>query len=498
MSMIDKVRQMNPQARLEWLRIAIVALLMVGYLFDAGPGGRATIVAGLSVAYLAGWALMHNRYPVYAILIDVALITGLVFYSQSPYMAVLYAIPLGALAIRRAVGWILLGTWAVAVFTMWLARPTIGIWPASWAIAGALLAFVIAVDNWTATQSSAVDRVQELEYRLKQQISVTQELALKSAALSQGGLNQAAVRLGKMLDPMEIQVELVSSALELTSANLCLLYLKNEDGQFQLAMNKSAKGETEYIPQMIARSEAEKVTSSGTVLAAPLIGSDGVIGSLRVAEKSYFGGVGGFQGTFWPEDYQVISVLAALGAQAIEMAHAHGELKRMAETDALTKLYNRRKFLQLMEAEIERQKRYGGEFCVAILDIDNFKSFNDTFGHQVGDEVLMTVAHTLKKSIRITDTVARWGGEEFVILMPQTGNAFEVLERARQAVEAVKFPQRQITISLGWAHAPQDGMKPLTLIENADKALYAAKESGKNRVVQYQPGMKGKEQGDRA
>lgn len=159
-------------------------------------------------------------------------------------------------------------------------------------------------------------------------------------------------------------------------------------------------------------------------------------------------------------------------------------LKQLATTDSLTLLANRRKFEETLAAEVERAKRYDTELSIALIDIDHFKEINDNFGHQTGDEVLIKFSATVSSAIRTTDMAARWGGEEFALLVPQTGEAdvISLAEKVRQAVEQHEFLEnKQVTCSIGTATLQIDDSVH-ALIERADKALYAAKNSGRNQV----------------
>ena len=162
---------------------------------------------------------------------------------------------------------------------------------------------------------------------------------------------------------------------------------------------------------------------------------------------------------------------------------------KLATTDGLTELYNHRYFQEQMLMMVENAKRYGREFSLIILDIDFFKKFNDTFGHQAGDAVLRQVAHTLKKNVRATDIVCRYGGEEMSIILPNTpkeeaaGTAQKICDRvASNRYKLSNDREGQVTISLGVATYPHDGATPSEIIECADKRLYSAKNSGRNRV----------------
>jgi len=160
-------------------------------------------------------------------------------------------------------------------------------------------------------------------------------------------------------------------------------------------------------------------------------------------------------------------------------------LERDANTDVLTGLPNRRFLHAQLESEFERAVRYHRTFSVVMLDIDHFKAINDTFGHGVGDAILQEVAELLKAQARTLDTAGRWGGEEFLLLLPELPleNACEVAERLRTLIGAHTFAHGEpLTVSLGVAEfAPQETLP--ALLARADRALYDAKTRGRNRVV---------------
>ena len=160
-------------------------------------------------------------------------------------------------------------------------------------------------------------------------------------------------------------------------------------------------------------------------------------------------------------------------------------LKIQSTTDHLTKLYNRQYFNEKLNQEINKVRRYKSFFSFVIFDIDKFKSINDTYGHNSGDCVLEDLAKIVGKTLRDTDILARWGGEEFAILLPMTDStaAVKYAERIREIVEEYKFTiPRQVSCSFGVTQYIEDE-KPENLINRADEALYEAKENGRNRVV---------------
>ncbi len=164
------------------------------------------------------------------------------------------------------------------------------------------------------------------------------------------------------------------------------------------------------------------------------------------------------------------------------------QTKHISLTDALTGLYNRRYFETSFEREFSRARRYANDLSFAIIDIDFFKKINDTYGHSCGDYVLKEVAYLISNNFRITDMFFRYGGEEFVVILPETTkeNAFIPMERLRKAFENSVYRfmgnELKITISVGISELSNDINSPLELFDLADKALYRAKENGRNQV----------------
>jgi diguanylate cyclase (GGDEF)-like protein len=155
-------------------------------------------------------------------------------------------------------------------------------------------------------------------------------------------------------------------------------------------------------------------------------------------------------------------------------------LRLLAAKDPLTLLMNRGTFDERMQAEVARSGRHNHALSVAMIDIDHFKEFNDSYGHIVGDEVLRVIGGLLPKSLRQSDLVARYGGEEFIVLFPETPveGAVVKAEELRRSIE-----QSSVTVSIGVAELPADGSDMRTVIDRADQRLYEAKRGGRNRVV---------------
>ena len=174
---------------------------------------------------------------------------------------------------------------------------------------------------------------------------------------------------------------------------------------------------------------------------------------------------------------------------ALRLEQMNEELERLATTDALTSAFNRRYFMSKLEDEVERARRYKHPSSLLMIDVDHFKRINDSFGHDVGDTVLIQLVKLLEAQVRQLDTVARIGGEEFAILLPETGKKEAMIsaERLLRIVRAASIEaggnKLQFTISIGCTEFGADSPKVEAILKTADLALYEAKESGRDRVV---------------
>ncbi len=215
--------------------------------------------------------------------------------------------------------------------------------------------------------------------------------------------------------------------------------------------------------------------------AVPILAKEHVLGVLGAATR------GDNKRTFSIHDTQLLEGIAGQVGLAIENARIYDEMQRLAMIDELTGLSNRRHFFNSLEREIARAKRKGDAFGLIMFDLDNFKSFNDRFGHLAGDEALQHIARAARRAVRRMDLIGRYGGEEFVILLPESNRegTVEVAERLRAEAAAVDgLPQgERLTVSAGVAVFPIHGREVDQLVRAADEALYQAKRAGKNRVV---------------
>ena len=218
-----------------------------------------------------------------------------------------------------------------------------------------------------------------------------------------------------------------------------------------------------------------------SLICVPLIAKGECIGIINITNKKN-------GKLFNKKDLEFVEALANQAAIAVDNA----QLYELATKDGLTKLYIHRHFYSLLEAEIKRVQRYHHVLSLVMMDIDNFKQVNDTYGHLVGDMVLKEIAATIQKTVRHVDIPARYGGEEFTIILPETAatNATTIAERLRYRISQieVKVDEETVvrpTVSVGIAEFPNASEDIKELIDWADKALYMSKENGKNCIHLY-------------
>jgi diguanylate cyclase (GGDEF)-like protein len=256
----------------------------------------------------------------------------------------------------------------------------------------------------------------------------------------------------------------------------------------QRASTGDVRAHGEAIRAIEARAlESGEPAASGdgdevAALAHPLRPDEGSVqGMVSIARRG---------ASFSPDERELFHYLAAQASVSMENVDLHELVQRQAVTDELTGLFNHRRFQEVVDSEVERARRFEQPVGLVMLDIDNFKSVNDTYGHQQGDVVLREVAGVLRASSRDIDEPARYGGEELAVALPQTDleGTYLLAERMRSAIEALEIPRvddrgfLSVTASFGVAALPESADGKATLIAAADAALYRAKRAGKNRT----------------
>jgi diguanylate cyclase (GGDEF)-like protein len=327
--------------------------------------------------------------------------------------------------------------------------------------------------------------------------SMSSQLAskLEELNLERAKLRESLRRIGQTfasnLDRpalLELALHTAVDAAEATSGRLSVRSNPDEP----LAEN-GVVGSLDGLEPVIREAELESLRARGlgeassddgkfaaSVVLGPMLPSDRAHGQITVARNQH---------PFSDDDRDVLRSLATQTTLALENVELHKQVQHQAVTDELTGLANHGRFQELLSAEIEQVRRYVYPVGLIMLDIDNFKSINDTYGHPQGDVVLKQVARVVRENSREPDSPARYGGEEMALILPHTDleGSYAIAERVRTAIEALRIPRldRQgmlrVTASVGVA-ATSAGKKD-ELVSDADGALYTAKRSGKNRTV---------------
>lgn len=317
------------------------------------------------------------------------------------------------------------------------------------------------------------------------------------------------------IDIDRIYDEIVNEATDLLKAEKGSLMLPDEEKKLII---KSIKGLNKWLVQDIKIEEGEGIAGNvfkegkpifaenieslklpyvkpkkhyktDSFISMPVSFNSHVLGVLNLSDKET-------GEPFTMLDFNILNCFSLFSSVVIKMVEYYKkaeQLKELSITDSLTEVYNKRYFYERLTEEIHRSERYNFIFSIALFDIDDFKLFNDTEGHLAGDMILKDIATIAHKSLRSNDIICRFGGEEFVVLMPQTEKeeAFIVAERIRNNVKEFltrpweRFPSPSITVSIGVSTFPEDGKDNDSLINNADIALYKAKAEGKNKTVLY-------------
>ncbi len=235
-----------------------------------------------------------------------------------------------------------------------------------------------------------------------------------------------------------------------------------------------------------------KLGQLGIFLVAPIIYSERLQGIIGTREKLY-------GSKFVQTDFEIFHILVNIISISIGNARLYEEVKNLSLTDGMTQLHNYRYFEDRLKEELNRARRNNTKVSLMMLDIDHFKNYNDTLGHQAGDDALRQIGKVLKTTVRDEDIVTRYGGEEFGIILPgiEKKGLLALGDRVRKTIEKSRFykeevqPAGKITVSLGAATYPDDASGFDDLVHRADQGLYQAKSMGRNQVRIYETPKKG-------
>jgi|GEM_PF-2942612 len=362
--------------------------------------------------------------------------------------------------------------------------------------------------------------LRELEFKNQMLESQADMILRKSAHMTV--LNEVSEKINSSLDLQEVLNLLTRQAAESIGVNRCLVWLFDEkkvrleavaaygfpsEHLDEMTMHLADIRDSLFFkclsaqkPRLIPDGEDEAffrntlhgLLSIKCMMAVPLILKEETIGMLVVDDTRE-------EHEFLDDEQTLVSAIANHTVMAIENARLYLKVKEQAITDGLTGVYNHRFFQLRLADEFANSKRYTNDLALIMLDIDHFKRYNDTYGHIAGDLALKEIAQLTKASVRENDIVSRYGGEEFVIILPMTNleGARIVAERIRTAVMECKFlgdmnaPQVSISVSCGVSAYNRKMENREDLVREADTALYQAKETGRNKTVLYAPEMSG-------
>ena len=388
------------------------------------------------------------------------------------------------------------------------------------AVAACFVVTVLGIGFLAASERGSEEAVESMEKEVERlrkegkarektndefKTKLVESTSLRRALSSIARLTVQSLEVNRVLE--QVMDSLVGAPIR---ARKCSLWLVNETG-LELADHRGYP--PDFSKQNARAPEAvAKVAAAGSLLdsenagrdpvlaglvrtrpqafvCAPLIHNREVLGVLDIEEFAEN------RKESIRDNVDAVEFVASLTAMVIKNGRMFAEAKERANTDGLTRLFTHRYFQDSFDSELKRAGRYEDNVSLLITDIDHFKKFNDTYGHQIGDMVLRETAGCMKELRREQDLVARYGGEEFAVILPSTSkhDALQVAEKLRKAVADRTYHSEKgdlkVTISIGLSTFPEDAREKGLLIKAADAALYVAKETGRNRVSVAEPGQ---------
>lgn len=338
-------------------------------------------------------------------------------------------------------------------------------------------------------------RVRELEASQRQLEIYAEDLRRTFAELRRqlghmNELHRLSAAIGSILDPREVMDRTLEGLGHLVPSQAACIYLVDGDAVIRAA----TRGDETLLPSerspradpalgpVLEGAEPGSAPEQARSLTVAMRAGGMIVGALHIA-RSHGAPLTG-------NDRKLADLVAAEAANAVYTARLYEQTQRLATTDSLTGLYNHRYFRDALALEIARANRLGYSVGLLMIDVDNFKRVNDTFGHPVGDDVLRNIADVLRTSLRQTDVAARYGGEEFAVVLPGLGprGVLAVGEKLRRAVRrlqpllAESATPCPISVSVGGVSASPPTLNMIDLVRVADTALYEAKRRGRDCV----------------